>query len=116
MQLVLGGGTALAFLLFAPVFAWFWHDPSLTPGIRLSAGIVLCYAFYSVFVGSANGTRHFHKQAGLDMTFATLRATFVVGAALLTHSTLAAIGGFVAAAALILLISAAVVGLGDMPA
>jgi stage V sporulation protein B len=116
MQLGLGGATALAFFLGAPLIAWFMHDPSLTSILRLASGVLLAYSFYAVFVGAANGARAFHKQAGLDMTFATLRAGLVVGAALLTRSATAAVGGFVAAALLILMISSLVVGLGPAPA
>ncbi len=65
-----------------------------------------------MFVGAANGARHFHKQAALDMTFSTLRAGFVVGAALMFHTAIASIGGFVAAAFVILGISWVMVGLG----
>jgi stage V sporulation protein B len=116
MQLYVGGGTAVAFFLLSPVFAWFEHDAALTPYLRLGAGVVLCYAFYAVFVGAANGARAFHKQAGLDVTFATLRATLVCGAAALTHSAMASVGGFVVAAAIILVISFFLVGLGPRPA
>jgi stage V sporulation protein B len=112
MQMLLGGGATLAFFLLAPAVAWFEHDAALTPYLRLAAGVVGAYAFYAVFVGAANGAHAFQKQAGLDMTFASLRALFVVGAAALTGSALAAVGGFVAAALLILLLSIAWVGLG----
>ena len=80
------------------MIAWFEHDPTLTPYLQLATGVALAYAFYAVFVGAANGRKEFHKQAGLDMTYSTLRCLFVVGAAALTHSALAAVGGFVGAA------------------
>lgn len=112
LQAFLGGGTALAFFLIAPLVAWFEHDPTLTPYLQLATGVALAYAFYAVFVGAANGRKEFHKQAGLDMTYSTLRCLFVVGAAALTHSALAAVGGFVAAAASVLVLSVGVVGLG----
>ncbi|MCS6912166.1 MAG: oligosaccharide flippase family protein [Myxococcales bacterium] len=111
MQVLVGGGTALLFYLAAPWLAAFERDAALIPELRLAAGVVLCYSFYAVFVGAANGARHFHKQAGLDISFSTLRVLLVVGAAWIWHSTLAAVGGFVAAAGLILGVSAAVVGL-----
>jgi stage V sporulation protein B len=63
-------------------------------------------------VGAANGARAFHKQAALDATFSTLRATFVVGAAVVTHAVMAALGGFVAAAATILVVAYLVIGVG----
>src|SRR5262245_53597105 len=115
LNVFLGGGAALAFVLAAPLLSYFLHDDALTNHYRLAAGVVLAYSFYAVFVGSANGARAFHKQAALDMTFATLRAGFVVGAAVMTHSTLAAVGGFVAAAATIFVVSFLVVGLGPKP-
>jgi stage V sporulation protein B len=112
LQALLGGGVALAFFLMAPVIAWFEHDATLTPYIQLATGVALSYAFYAVFVGAANGRKEFHKQAGLDMTYSTLRCIFVVGAAALFHSALAAVGGFVGAAAMVLVLSVFVVGFG----
>jgi stage V sporulation protein B len=112
LQTFLGGGAAIAFFALAPLFAWIEHDRSLTPFYRVAAGVVLAYSFYAVFVGAANGAKQFHKQAGLDMTFSTLRCIFIVGAAAFTHSVLASVGAFAAAAGTILVIAAAVVGLG----
>lgn len=112
LQALLGGGVALAFFLIAPLISWFEHDPTLTPYLQLATGVALAYAFYAVFVGAANGRKEFHKQAGLDMTYSTLRCLLVVGAAALMHSALAAVGGFVGAAALVLVISVFVVGFG----
>ena len=37
--------------------------------------LVKLYTPDAVLVGTANGRREFNKQAGLDVTFATLRAT-----------------------------------------
>jgi O-antigen/teichoic acid export membrane protein len=111
MNLLVGGGTALGFFLVAPLIAGFEHDEALVPHLRLASAIVLFYSFYAVFVGAANGSRQFHKQAGLDMTFATLRVGLVLLAAALWHATLPAVGGFVLAAAIILVLSATWVGL-----
>ena len=36
----------------------------------------------AVFVGTANGLHEFHKQAGLDITFATLRGIGLLGMAM----------------------------------
>ncbi|HZS36478.1 MAG TPA: polysaccharide biosynthesis C-terminal domain-containing protein [Polyangia bacterium] len=113
MQGVLGTAIAAGFFFLAPLGARiFLHNEPLVAPLRIAAGVVLCYSLYAVLVGRANGTRAFHKQAGLDATFSTLRALLVVGAAVVTHSVLGAVGGFVAAAALILVISFVVVGLG----
>jgi stage V sporulation protein B len=116
MQVLLGGGTALVFFLLAPLIAWFEHDPAIVGLLRLAAGVVLAYSFYAVFVGAANGARHFHKQAALDIGYATLRASLVVGGALLFHSALGAIAGFVTASASILLLASLFVGVGEKPA
>jgi stage V sporulation protein B len=110
-------GFLLGGILFfaAPWFAGLLHDPRLTPYLRIAAGIVVCYSFYAVFVGSANGQSQFKKQAGLDMTYSTLRPTLmIVGAVALGTMGLklaGALGGFLAAAAVILVISVFVVGL-----
>lgn len=112
LQLFLAGGVGAAFLLLAPLIAHFEHDPSLVPYFRMATGVIVAYSFYSIFVGAANGRREFHKQAALDASFSTLRCLLVVGVAAVTHSAMAAVGGFVAAAALILVVSIFVVGLG----
>lgn len=106
VQILLGGGIAFVYFATAPWIAAWERDVTLTEAYRLSAGIVLCYSFYSVFVGSLNGQRRFGHQAALDVTFATLRALLILGAAALGWGTLGAIGGFVAAAAIILVLSA----------
>lgn len=111
LQLLLGGGIAAVYALLAPWIAAWEKDPSLVDHYRLSAGIVVCYSFYAVFVGAANGLRQFGKQAALDMIFATIRATLILGFAAAGWGSLGAVGGFVSAAGVILIISAFWVGL-----
>lgn len=111
LQMLFGGGIAALYALASPWIAAWEKDASLAGGFRVSAGIVLCYAFYAVFVGSLNGQRRFGRQATLDVVFATLRATAILGAAAAGLGVLGAIGGFVLAAALILVASALWVGL-----
>ena len=111
MNLLIGGGASALFFLLAPVIANFEHDVELIPQLQLGSLIILGYSFYAVFVGAANGARQFHKQAGLDITFATLRTGLVLLFATLMHSTLAAFGGWVIAAAVILVFSVLLVGL-----
>jgi O-antigen/teichoic acid export membrane protein len=110
LQLFLGGGIAAAYALLAPWIAAWEKDPSLVDHYRLSAGIVICYSFYAVFVGAANGMRQFGKQAALDMIFATIRATLILGFAAAGWGSFGAVGGFVSAAGVILVISAIWVG------
>jgi O-antigen/teichoic acid export membrane protein len=111
VQLILGVGLAALYVVGAPWVARWERDASLTNLYRLSAGIMLCYAFYSVFVGSLNGLRRFGRQAALDMTFATLRMAAILSAAAMGMGVAGAIGGFVAAAVVILVVSALWVGL-----
>ena len=112
-NLIGGGVVALLFVLGAPLVASVvLHDPAYTSYLRIAGVVTFCYSLYAVFVGAANGLRQFHKQAGLDIGFATLRATAVVGAAIATHSVTASLGGFAAASAAILVASALWVGVG----
>lgn len=114
LQLVLGGGVAATFALIAPGIAAFERDPSLTPYLRLASGIVLCYAFYAVFVGSANGLKRFGTQAGLDALYATIRGVLIVGLAAAGFAVWGAVSGFVIASFVILIVSLVVVGVGDL--
>jgi stage V sporulation protein B len=111
VQLVLGGGLAALYIGAAPFIASWERDPGLTNLYRLSAGIMICYSFYAVFVGSLNGLRRFGRQASLDVSFATLRAALILGAAAAGWGVAGAIGGFVSAAFVILVVSAFVVRL-----
>jgi O-antigen/teichoic acid export membrane protein len=110
MQLGLGLPVAGAFMLGAPIYAHFVHDPSKIGLLVLGGAIIAGNAFYAVFVGTANGTRAFHKQAGLDMSFATLRAVAILGTAFAGLGLYGTIGGWVAAVFVILAVSAIVVG------
>lgn len=111
LHLLVGLPIALLFAAGAPLLSHAVHDPSKTGPLMLASIIVAAYAFYCVFVGSANGTRAFHKQAILDMTFATLRVVGIVGAAAAGFGVYGAVGGWAAAACTILLIAAVWVGI-----
>src|SRR5215813_2850345 len=110
MQLVVGLPIACLFALGAPLWAWIEHDPGKTGLLAISAGVVAFYSLYTVFVGSANGTRQFNKQAGLDMTFSTLKVGGILAAAALGLGVWGAIEAWVTAAALVLLVAIAWVG------
>ena len=116
MHLFVGLPVAVAFAaIVAPAMGWFLKDPSKIGPIAFASFIVAGYAFYATFVGTANGLRAFHKQAGLDVLFATLRAAGIVGMAALGFGVHGAIGGWVAAVAAILLVSAWWIGLPGRP-
>jgi stage V sporulation protein B len=108
-----GGVVAALFVLGAPLIAkYVISDMGYTSYLRVAGIVTGCYALYAVFVGAANGLHHFHKQAGLDVCFATLRAGLVIAAAVITHSVMASVGGFAAASAAILVIASLWVGVG----
>lgn len=111
MHLYVGLVVAAVFVAAAPLMAWFLHDSSKTAPLMLAGAIVGFYAFYAVFVGTANGLRQFHKQAGLDIAFATLRTVGLLGMAMAGMGVFGVIGGWAVAAGLILTIAATWVGL-----
>jgi stage V sporulation protein B len=105
MQAFLGALVALAFFLGAPVAAAFMKAPSYAAYFRVAAIIPALYAFYAVFVGTANGFRRFRAQATFDVGFSTAKTILLIGAAVLWKVT-GAFAGFAAAALVILLVAA----------
>jgi stage V sporulation protein B len=83
------------------------HDPRLPPLLRLGAIVVLDYSVYAALVGALNGRRRFRAQAGLDITFATLRTGLVLGLAASPLRVTGAIAGFAIASVIILLVALA---------
>src|SRR5688572_11294902 len=115
MQSFVGVGAALVFVLGAPLLADFANAPGYVGWFRLAGAIPLIYAFYAVFVGSANGQRLFRLQATFDVTFSIMKATLLLGGAVIGratgHAVTGAFLGFIAAAILILIFSGFKVGL-----
>ncbi|HOI10689.1 MAG TPA: hypothetical protein PK313_09470 [Myxococcota bacterium] len=108
---------ALQAMLFGPVFlamfagaGWIASGPLgdalLGTPIRVASIVVLAYAFYAALVGLFNGTRRFGRQAGLDVTFSTLKTGLMVAAVVATGSVAWAFGAFAAAAVAVLAIAA----------
>jgi O-antigen/teichoic acid export membrane protein len=108
LQLALGITLGVAFFLLAPILADLLEDGRLAPLLRISAAVVVSYAVYAALVGSLNGRRLFSRQAGLDITFSTLRTAGLIGAAALGFGVIGAIAGFAGAAISILLMSSSV--------
>ncbi len=107
---------ALQALLFGPVFLAMFAgagiiadrllgDELLGLPIRVASIIVLAYAFYAALVGLFNGTRRFGCQAGLDVTFSTIKTGLMVAAVVLTGSVAWAFGAFATAAVAVLVIA-----------
>ncbi|HTJ45601.1 MAG TPA: oligosaccharide flippase family protein [Kofleriaceae bacterium] len=110
MHLFVGLPIAILFIAAAPVVAWFFHDPSKVGPLMLSGCIVGGYAFYAILVGTANGNRQFHKQAGLDITFSTMRVGAMLTLAMLGLGVIGVFAGWVAAVGAILVIATFWVG------
>jgi stage V sporulation protein B len=111
MHVRLGLAIAAGFIAAAPLVAWLLHDMGKTAPLMLAGLIVAGYSFYAVFIGTANGLHQFHKQAGLDMTFATLRVVGLLGMAMAGFGVIGVIGGWVAAVGVILCASIVWIGL-----
>jgi stage V sporulation protein B len=97
---------AAVFFAIAPLVADFEHAPHILSPLRIFAIVLFVYALYTPLVGALNGRRRFLAQAGLDVTFATLRTIGMLGAAYALGARLggiegAAIGVAIAAAAIL---------------
>ena len=102
-------------VLAAPLLARFVKAPEHVSLFRLVAAIPLVYAFYAVYVGTANGLRKFHVQAGFDVGFSTAKTILLLAGAvvgrMLGHSVAGAFVGFIAAALIILLVAGRTIGM-----
>jgi stage V sporulation protein B len=109
LQIFLGLGVALAVFLAAPLVAGFVNAPEHTSLFRLAAAIPAIYAFYTVFVGTANGQRRFNVQASFDVGFSISKTILLLAGAavgrMAGHSVAGAFLGFIAAAVLIMLVA-----------
>ena len=111
MHVRVGLVIAVGFIAAAPLVSWLMLDMSKMGPLMLAGLIVGGYSFYAVFVGTANGLHEFHKQAGLDVTFATLRVAGILGMAMAGMGVTGVIGGWVAAVGVILCAAIVWVGL-----
>jgi stage V sporulation protein B len=111
MHVRLGLVVAVLFIAAAPLVSWAFLDMSKTAPLMLAGLIVGGNAFYAVFVGTANGLRQFQKQAGLDITFATLRSIGLIGMAMAGLGVIGVVGGWVTAVGAILMIAMTWIGL-----
>jgi O-antigen/teichoic acid export membrane protein len=110
MQLGVGLPLAILFAAAAPVAVHLNHDPALLLPMLAASLILAGNSLYAVFVGSANGTGQFRKQASLDMCFATLRALALIGAAFVTGNVFVVFGAWTTAVVVVLILSAVWVG------
>lgn len=107
---------ALLFFFFAPLYARFQHAPHILRPLQVVSLVVLGYGLYAPLIGSLNGRRLFTRQAGLDVTYAVLRTSGLLGLgwffARSDQGLLGACVGFACAALLILPIAARISGIG----
>jgi len=113
LQAYVGGAATLGFFLLAPVVASLLNDPRLTGYLRLASLITLSYSFYSVYTGYFNGNKRFGIQAGLDITYSTLKLVFIVLLAWLGFGVTGSVSGFALAAGCVLCLSAIIARGGD---
>jgi O-antigen/teichoic acid export membrane protein len=102
MHVRVGLVIAVGFIAAAPVVGWYMHDPGKVAPLMLAGLILGGYAFYAVFIGTANGLHQFHKQAGLDISSATLRGAGILGMAMAGFGVVGVVGGWVAAVAIVM--------------
>jgi stage V sporulation protein B len=113
LQIYVGGAATAGFFILAPVVASLLNDPRLTRYLRLASLITLAYSFYAVYTGYFNGKKDFGVQAGLDITYSTLKLVFIVLLAWLGFGVNGSVGGFALAAGCVLCISAMIARVGD---
>jgi len=105
LQCLLGGIISVIFFLFSPLIAKIFNDLSLTDYFRMASPIILFYALYGVYIGYVNGLKSFKKQALLEIIYSTTKTFLILILIYMGFALKGAIGGFVSATFLILLIS-----------
>jgi O-antigen/teichoic acid export membrane protein len=111
IQTVVGGGLSLLLFLGADLIATrFYGQPELASYLRLASPIVLLYAYYAVIIGCMNGLRRFSHQASMDILFATSKVGLTILFVAIGFAIAGAIGGFLATAVVLLLVSTLLLG------
>lgn len=113
LQAVMGTVAFLLFFLFSPFIAGLLNDKSLTVYFRITAPIILFYSFYGVFVGYANGTKQFKKQALLEVAYCTIKTILISVLVFSGFSLIGAFEGFNIATLIIFVISIMLFGVTD---
>ncbi len=108
---------AIAFFVAAPWISGAMNAPHLTLALRIVSGVLFFYGLYTPLVGVLNGEKRFLAQAGIDALFATLRTLALLGGAYFFAKrdlgVEGALGAFVVAAGLILLVALPLAGTGS---
>jgi O-antigen/teichoic acid export membrane protein len=94
------------YALLAGVLAVTWFkSPGLADLMRLSAGIIVAYACYGVFIGSFNGMRRFNMQALFDVVFSTTKTVLMIAFVVLGFKVLGTVLGFLLTAVIIAVVA-----------
>ncbi len=117
MHLLVAIVAAALFALLATPIANGVSAPQLALPLAVSSVVVLAYGVYGALVGALNGAQRFGEQAGLDVAYGFVRTAGLLGGGALLLATgssgvLGAVGGFAAAAVLIVPVAAWRTGLG----
>ncbi|MCP4196468.1 MAG: oligosaccharide flippase family protein [Proteobacteria bacterium] len=110
VQGLLGIALAVLYIGFAGLVADLLGSPDLALLMRITAGIIVAYSCYAVFIGSFNGRRMFSRQALFDIAYATIKTVLIVGLAALGFEVLGTVLGFLIAAIVIAIAAAIVSG------
>lgn len=105
LQLFIGSFLALIFFLATPYMATFFKDPAIEQPLKIASLIILFYALYPVFIGGFNGIGRFGFQAFMDICFAGMKITLILGAVYLGFGVLGAISGFAITAVVMTVVS-----------
>lgn len=108
----LGVVIAIVYIGFADLMAQALGSPDLAHLMRLTAGIIVAYSCYAVFIGSFNGQRLFSKQALFDFSYITLKTALIIGLAAAGFEVLGTVVGFLVASVIIAVVAAILGGLG----
>src|SRR5258706_13232562 len=82
MHLRFGLPLALLYIAAAPLVCSLLHDGTIVAPLVLGGLLLGGNSVYATYIGTANGLHQFHKQAGLDITFATVRSAGLRGMAM----------------------------------
>lgn len=93
IQSIVALGIAVIVIAASPLMARLLQDTSLTPIIAFSGLIILCQAFYPIYIQYLSGMHRFNKQAALTSLYAIAKLTGAVGL-LYFLKVYGALGGF----------------------
>lgn len=106
-QTVVFGPIFLAFVAFHRFIASsLLSDPGIAQPLLVSGLVVLAYMYYAAIIGLLNGSRHFGRQAAMDILFSTLKTGLMIAVVVLSGSVALSYGAFAAAAWTVLMVAA----------